>query len=102
MQQTENVENVHSHNLDGAAPSTFNDVENMCLKHRNRGAVLANIYERYTSEDAKGNVQLTQSDFVLCTREMDKYLSGMSRRDRQHAREEMMVHLENRGFHATA
>lgn len=100
MQQSESVEREHPHNLEGATPSRFEDVKDVELRHKNRGAVLANIYEQYTSEDERGNVQLTAKNLAMCTRDMENYLDGMSRRERAAARSAMMVHLEKRGFHA--
>ena len=102
MQQREREESEKTHNLEGMPPSDFSDVDDKDLRNRNRGAVLANIYERYTETNAKGQVYLTAKNLATCTREMDKYLEGMSRRDRQNAREAMMRHLHNRGFNAKA
>jgi len=99
LEQNANVEKEKTHNLKGMPPSTFGDIVDKDLRSYNRGAVLANIYERHTSEDSRGNIQLTSRDLASCTREIDNYLYGMSRRERQTAREQMMVHLRIRGFY---
>lgn len=121
MQKNENIEKEYEHNLHGAPPATFIDVDDPFLRARNRGAVLANIYESHVStvvKTAKGEWEvitpenaylhidkrkssvLLANDFAMCTREMDRYLSLIPQHEHGDARKEMMVHLERRGYGA--
>lgn len=98
MQQNVNVESEYSHNYVGAKPSTFHDVEDKELRDMNRGAILANIFERYTTKDFRGNEQLLPKDFSLMARELDEYLSRIPQKERGYANKCMRVHLKERGY----
>ena len=100
MLEKENVESekYYAHNNKGERPSSFNDVTNRDVRHANRGAILANIFERYTTETPQGNKQLLPKDFAMMTREMDNYLSGIPRHEKGKAKESMMEHLKERGY----
>lgn len=97
MQKSENVEIEYEHNLRGAPPATFHDVDDPILRAQNRGAVLANIYENYVTETPRGT-QLLAKDFAMCTRELDRYLGLLPDHERGDARKEMFNHLERRGY----
>lgn len=97
MQKSENEEVEYAHNLAGAPPADFSDVENPMLRAKNRGAVLANIFEKYVTETPKGTF-LAADDFAMCTREMDAYFERMPDEEKVWARRQMMVHLERRGY----
>lgn len=96
MQPNVNEENVH--NRRGMPPAIFDDIEDADLRAYNRGAILANIYERYVSDDVNGDKCLTARDFNLCSRDIDEYLQRMPRRERAKARVQMFIHLGNRGY----
>lgn len=96
MQQNENEENVvYAHNLRGSAPSSFADVKDETLRTYNRGAVLANIFERYVNPKTG---KMEARDLTMCLREIHEYLVNLPEPERQHAHASMFVHLENRGY----
>lgn len=96
MRQKENEESVHySHNDAGTLPATFCDVEDETLRHFNRGAVLANIFERYVDKVTR---KLLQKDFVMCIREIEQYLGLIDKDEHDDAKASMRVHLEDRGY----
>ena len=94
----QNVSEENVHNLNGRLPSDFSEVEGVELRNQNRGAVLANIYERYTTEDSDGGVYLLPQDFRLCTRELEHYMARIPRNEKHAAKSQMYLHLEKRGF----
>lgn len=96
MLQNENVE--YTHNLKGMPPAAFHDIEDPILRAKNRGAILANIFERYVTEDGYGNMSLQPKDFAMCTRDISAYLDRMPKRDRAPARRAMFDHLDQRGY----
>ena len=98
MQQKENEEREYQHNYRGSKPSTFTDVEDAELRNSNRGAILANIFERYTTKDSRGREQLQARDFSLMTRELEDYLSRLPRMERGIAQSHMRAHLSKRGY----
>jgi len=93
LQQKENGEKEH--NKLGMPPSTFNDIKDVYLRDRNRGAILANIFERYVDE--KTNTLLPK-DLSLCTRAIDQYIGRIPKKQRLGARDAMISHLTLRGF----
>lgn len=97
MQQSEEGQSEYAHNLRGAPPAVFEDVDDYELRAYNRGAVLANIYESYVTEAPRGT-QLLAKDFALCTRDLDSYFSMMPEHERGDARKAMMEHLARRGY----
>lgn len=101
MLQKESVEKNYRHNQKGSSPSLFKDIQEAELRHANRGSIMANIFERYTTEDHLGRSQLLSKDFLSMTREMDYYISGIPKNEREEARVAMMEHLEKRGYHGT-
>lgn len=97
MLQNVNEENVehYSHNEPGMPPSTFIDVEDYALRTYNRGAVLANIFERYVNPRTR---TLLPRDLLLCTREIKQYLNDLPEAERNDANAAMHIHLEERGY----
>jgi len=78
-------------------PAIFDDVEDKTLRIRNRGAILANIFERYTTSTPKGDVLLPK-DLAMCMRELDEYYSRMPKHEVRAAKDAMMTHLKDRGY----
>ncbi len=93
MQQSANVEKEH--NGLGMPPSDFKDIKDASLRDRNRGAILANTFERYVDE--KTNTLLPR-DLALCTRAIDQYMGRIPKKEQRAAREAMIIHLAKRGF----
>lgn len=94
--QQQNEENVHySHNNREELPATFCDVEDEILRNFNRGAVLANIFERYVDKRTK---RLMGHDFVRCIREIEQYLGLIPENEQADAKASMRIHLEERGY----
>lgn len=91
-------EKTYTHNLRGTSPSLFNDVHDVRLRNQNRGAILANIFERYTYKNHKGEKSLIAKDFPLMLREIEKYLSQIPNDEHEDAKKEMVKHLEDRGY----
>lgn len=92
----ENEENVqYKHNEPGAAPSTFNDVEDHILRNYNRGAVMCNILERYI-DPRQGAIPA--KDMTMCLREISEYLSGIADHEVEDAKASMVEHLKVRGL----
>jgi hypothetical protein len=81
-------------------PSDFSDIEDAALRHKNRGAILANIFERYV-DDRCTPPRLLAKDFAICMREIDNYSTRIPRHERGLAKGEMMRHLKERGYNAT-
>lgn len=98
MKLGQNVNDENAHNLDGSPPSDFSEIKDLKLRAANRGAVLANIFERYTTEDCNGGVHLLPQDFRICTREIDHYMARIPRNEKGQAKKEMYSHLDKRGF----
>ena len=98
LEQIEKEEKEFAHNLRGSKPSTFHDVEDGDLRAKNRGAILANIFERYTSKDTRGSEQLLAKDFSLMARELEVYLERLPKGDRGAANQCMRLHLQERGY----
>jgi len=98
LQQSVNVEKEFSHNNRGNAPSNFANTEIEGWRAVNRGAILANIFERYTITDLTGASKLNARDFKLMLGEMASYLKGLTTKEAADARKEMRVHLLKRGF----
>ena len=97
LQQNANEESeiVYDHNKAGMPPSSFTDVDDPQLRTYNRGAVLANIFERYV--DARSR-QLLPKDLTMCVREIKSYLESLPKHERDDANASMHVHLEARGY----
>lgn len=97
MQPNVNEENeiVYNHNLSGMAPANFTDVEDEELRRHNRGAVLANIFERYV-DPIKGS--LKPKDLMMCIREIQQYLLEIPEHERDAANASMHEHLTARGY----
>ena len=91
----EESEIVYEHNLHGMAPANFTDVEDEKLRTYNRGAVLANIFERYV-DPVKGS--LTPKDLTMCIREIQQYLLDIPEHERNAANVSMHEHLTARGY----
>jgi len=86
---------VYEHNLPGMPPSNFADVESYELRTYNRGAVLANIVERY--HDQRIN-KIPAKDMTMCLREIDAYLLDIAGAEVADAKAAMVVHLTERGM----
>ena len=96
MLPNENEENVqYKHNEPGAAPSTFNDVDDPNLRNYNRGAVICNILERYIDQKLGA---IPAKDMTMCLREIGQYLGGIPDHEVEDAKAAMVVHLELRGL----
>lgn len=96
MVPSENEENVqYEHNQPGALPATFNDVEDAVLRTYNRGAVLANIIERYV--DPKQGA-IPAKDMTMCMREIGQYLHEITPHEVDDAKASMVEHLRVRGL----
>ncbi|MCP4364986.1 MAG: hypothetical protein GY800_06760 [Planctomycetes bacterium] len=98
MQQNASEENEaveYDHNLPGMPPSTFEDVDDPELRIYNRGAVLANIFERYVDREKR---TLLPKDMTMCIREIQQYLDFLPEHERADANASMRVHLEERGY----
>jgi len=93
LQPNVNVENAH--NLDGLPPSDFSEVQDVELRNKNRGAIMANIFERYVDEKIG---RLHPKDFRMMSREMDTYTSRIPKKERRKAKLAMMEHLDKRGY----
>lgn len=92
----ENEENVqYEHNDPGTPPSTFNDVDDPILRTYNRGAVLANILERYI--DPKLGA-IPAKDMTMCLREVERYLVELPQHERDDAKASLVEHLNLRGL----
>jgi len=102
LEQNENEESevFYAHNNTKTNPSLFNDVEESDLRHANRGAIMANIFERFTTENAAGVKQLLPKDFSTMTRDMDAYLTSIPSPERGKAKQYMRKHLTERGYYA--
>ena len=98
MLQNENVESEFTHNYKGANPSAFHDIEDVGLRAINRGAIMANIFERHTTKSPTGASQLLAKDFSLMARELDIYLEKVPKNERGAARDAMTAHLNKRGY----
>lgn len=97
MQQNANEENeiVYEHNSAGMPPSSFNDVDDVQLRTYNRGAVLANIFERYVDAASR---KMLPKDLTMCVREIRSYLDSLPKHERDDANASMHVHLHARGY----
>ena len=96
MLPKENEENVqYEHNKAGSPPSTFEDVEDPVLRTYNRGAVMANILERYIDRSIGG---IPAKDMAMCTKEVGTYLGALPRHERDEAKASMVEHLKIRGL----
>lgn len=100
MQQKENEESEkhYAHNNKGTNPAGFEDVEENELRHANRGAIMANIFERYTTSTPQGNSQLLSKDFASMSRELNAYVLNIPKKERGKAKKCMIDHLEKRGY----
>lgn len=100
MPQNANVEKEthYDHNNRGTNPSHFNDVKDLELRHTNRGNIMANIFERYTTKTPSGARQLLSKDFLMMSRELGMYLDKMPENERGSARKAMMGCLKKRGY----
>ena len=96
MLPKENEENVqYEHNKAGSPPSTFEDVEDPVLRTYNRGAVMANILERYIDRKL-GAIPAT--DMSMCMREIGTYLGLLPAHQQDEAKASMIEHLKMRGL----
>ena len=94
--ENEIEEEVHyEHNDAGMPPSSFEDVEDVNLRTYNRGAVLANIFERYVDAASR---KMQAKDLTMCVREIRKYLDSLPEHERDDANASMHVHLHMRGY----
>ena len=92
----ENEENVqYEHNQPGALPATFNDVDDHTLRTYNRGAVLANIVERYIDQKLGA---IPAKDMTMCMREVSQYLHEITPHEVDDAKASMVEHLRVRGL----
>lgn len=94
MQQNVSEKNE---NLDNHLVTVFDEVANEGLRAKNRGAIMANIFERYVDQRTG---RLPIRDFGLMSREMDSYTSRIPKKERALAKKEMHLHLANRGYKA--
>lgn len=99
MQQNANEKSeeevVYEHNQAGMPPSAFNDVEDYELRTYNRGAVLANIVERY--HDQRIN-KIPAKDMAMCLREVEAYFLDIKPAEVNDAKAAMVIHLTERGM----
>ena len=93
----ENVKN-YVHNNKNTNPSLFSEIEDPVLRNKNRGSVMANIFERHTTKDRLGASQLLPKDFSSMSRELEAYVLSIPKRERGKAKECMMEHLGKRGY----
>jgi hypothetical protein len=85
----------YDHNKSGMPPSSFNDVEDVELRTHNRGAVMANMFERYVDHRT---MTILPKDLLMFTREVQQYLNELPDGEREDATASMHVHLEMRGW----
>ncbi len=72
----------------------FNDIENEELRAYNRGAVLANIHEKYCKKTG-GVPSMFMQHYI---NDMTSYLQRIPLNEVQGAKESMKVHLKKRGL----
>ena len=85
---TQNVDDVSDLN-------DFNEVENRQLRSYNRGAVLANIYDKHF----KNTKQIKVTSFADMLGEISAYLDKIPDNEKGEAQSEMILHLRKRGYH---
>jgi len=73
--------------------SNFSDIKDEELRRRNRGAVLANIFEDYY-----GDTKTASYSFRDTLIAMEGYLNQFPHSEHKHIKSEMHVHLESRGY----
>ncbi len=79
---------------DANALHDFNDIENEELRAYNRGAVLANIHEKYC-EETGGVASILMQHYI---NDMTSYIQRIPLNEVQSAKESMRVHLNKRGL----
>ncbi len=102
MPQNASVELEFPHNYKGTDPSLFLDIEDVNIRCSNRGAILANIFERYTTRNTRtGAKHVLPKDLSMMLGEMDVYLSHFPSEERGQCRRMMEYHLSKRGYNET-
>ncbi len=72
----------------------FNDINLRALRDYNRGAVLANIHEKYC-EETGGVASILMQHYI---EDMTSYLDMVPINEVQSAKDSMKVHLKKRGL----